>query len=200
MAKGIRNTKVTVRGSLDWRDQLAAAHLGRKTSIDWLASLVWILYIAVVGFFAIAAPSFATVFFFALFLGLSVFLKYYPPMRQRKRFATDPELSANFEVTFSNAGIARQTDFENSQIEWALVKMWRSDKNTMLVYISDNRVLILPKRFLTRLNQFDRISAFFKQRKIRFYDGPIWATLFGIGFFLFLISLMVWPVIERLIN
>ncbi len=169
-----------IKCQLEWTDYLNSQLLHMQPGRLAKKILYGVLLVAMIcgfigGFFLFATGqlellgdlslSFFSVAIFVLLYIL--YLRYmFLPKQVKKVFFQQKELSAPFEIEFTDTSMLASNEFGNSTRPWKNFIKWKENKELLLLYHSDMLYNIIPKRFFFDPQQFETVKTYLETNKV----------------------------------
>jgi hypothetical protein len=179
---------MNITGKFEWQDYMQSVRLNYKTHI--FTTIFWTLIFLMAIFillFSLIFQEFSHYSIFAIILFAIIILSIMItlvnnfiviPINTKKYFYQDKELQIPFIMEIENETLTLKNEESVSIRKWIDFIKWRKDKNIIMLYISDIKFIMLPKRMLTQEQQENIINILnknnIKEDKIRIWD---WFTL-----------------------
>lgn len=179
---------MNITGKFEWQDYMQSVRLNYKThiftTIFW--TLIFLMAILIL-LFSLIFQEFSHYSIFAIILFVIIILSIMItlvnnfiviPINTKKYFYQDKEIQIPFIIEIENETLTLKNEESVSIRKWIDFIKWRKDKNIIMLYISDIKFIMLPKRMFTQEQQENIINILnknnIKEDKIRIWD---WITL-----------------------
>lgn len=152
---------------LEWTDYLAAERLHRRPNRPASVLLGIIAVIAAVSLVAGVIQwiggdfrFLSYIWFVYLFFGLLLLNHFILlPYNTRRNFQQSKELLQPIEIEVAPEGLRYTTVISETNRPWSHFSNWKENKQLLVLYITDNSIIILPKRAFAHSAELDQIRA-----------------------------------------
>ncbi len=166
---------MNIRGQLTWQDYLHAQSL--HTQRVWWLQMLWYAALAVVvgGFLSVMIPDVAangpaivwTYIWLPVVIVAAAGLFYYVviPRGMRKLYEQHAEMSAPFDYEITQASLVVNNGYGHADHPWGTFKRWKENQELLLLYTSEARFIIIPKRLSTS-DQLDAARSYLRENNV----------------------------------
>jgi hypothetical protein len=164
-----------IKGQLQWTDYLES-HLLHFRPVG-LAKAFIHTFFAVMGFLVVAMIYFSSTGKFLrfelmipgiIFIAFTFLLRYvHFPKQMKQEFFKQKELSAPFELEFTDNGMSTSNEFGTTTRPWGDFVKWKENRELLLLYHTDKVCSILPKRIFSDSQEIEIIKTYLKKNKIQ---------------------------------
>lgn len=177
--------------------------------IGFVLNVFWFLFILAALIFYFRDQLFLGWILLPIFLvGVWLVWRYIVfPIRVRKIYEQDSDLNLPCSLETTADGIRTTNETGSHLRRWSDIVKWREDKQLLLLFLSDVKFLMLPKRQITESGLYSSIRDELDEHAIPEYEGRWVGTIIWLGITLlivawlgslfFLIALSwLWPILR----
>jgi hypothetical protein len=164
-----------VKGQLQWTDYLSSQLLHMQPSrlvrilLYGVLAVVGCYFIGGLYLFATGQSKFPLSAFLLIFVFVELFLLYryvMLPNQVKKIFFRKKELGMPFELEFTDTGLVASYESGTSTRPWGNFIRWKENKDLLMLYHSDVKYSIIPKRFFIDPQQIETVKAYLKKNDV----------------------------------